>query len=249
MAIASRLRAFLSRRAVREASAREGRVGDGGGKEVRRARKAIASARQQLDRVERHLAVAAALTRDAAMAGDRLDRDQALFDFARTADHARSAIARASARADRSFVAPELLPRDVLEAVGALVPAPMFFRASRSGDEELPVPPELAPVEVVVAWAFMAELSNRVIAPALAAALGDARGDGPRRWRAAGLRLVRGGDAADTSGANTLVASVDPAAAGATARIAARLAIPSPGGACALVFSVEPAGRGLTRSA
>jgi hypothetical protein len=123
----------------------------------------------QLEIVHRQIEQLAAIRREDADAAHRLDALERVLDADRAAAHIGAAVARAE-RVDGPvpyLIIAEVLPDDVYTAAIEAIPPPIFFDQSRMEWEAVRLPPSLAPTYSVIAWKFLLEVVERVLAPAL----------------------------------------------------------------------------------
>jgi hypothetical protein len=132
----------------------------------------------------RQVAQLTAMLDDDADAPRRLDALAPLLDAAAVGAHVRTAMAQmpvsvAPLVARSSGVIPDALYRALVGAV----PATVFFRPAGRGEEELPVPPKLAPAHAMATWLFVADLLRDVMVPAMLERLvGQLAPLAARRW-------------------------------------------------------------------
>jgi hypothetical protein len=135
--------------------------------DLRSIRAALADLTTQLNAVERQMEQLVVLRREEIDAPARMDMLQRILNTDRVAAHVRQAMERTDI-VDSPVphgITSALLPSEVYDALLDAIPPPIFFEvASRP---ELPVPPRLAPMHSLATWAFVADLVDEVIGPAL----------------------------------------------------------------------------------
>jgi hypothetical protein len=138
----------------------------------------------ELAATRRQIAQLAAMMADDADAPRRLDALVRILDADAAGAHVRHALQQMTVSAAPlvarcSGVVPEGLYRALVDAV----PAAVFFRPAGRGDEELPVPPKLAPAHAMATWLFVADLLRDAMVPAIVERLGGELAPlAARRW-------------------------------------------------------------------
>lgn len=100
-----------------------------------------------------------------------LDRFERTLDAEAVDAHLRTVVAKAVLVQDPipHLQVPDLLPIEVYRALVDAIPARVFFEGGVEQGLELRIPPRVAPVHGVVAWAFLTEVVLRSLSPLLVA--------------------------------------------------------------------------------
>ena len=133
-------------------------------------RREIATLTARAGALSRQLAQVRALRQGEHDAAARLDDLARAIPIDLTAAHVRAAVERA-ARVDHPVPRLEIdgvWPAAVYDAMVAAIPDPIFFEGTPSGTLVLRVPPRLAPVADIAAWAAVADIVERSLVPAVA---------------------------------------------------------------------------------
>lgn len=111
----------------------------------------------QVEPVRRDLARLLALQQSERSTPAELDRLASVMDEARVSAHVRDATLRADLieYPVPHLIVSNVLPRDVYAAALSVIPDPVFFDAASESIQTMRVPPRLAPVHVIAAWAFL----------------------------------------------------------------------------------------------
>lgn len=135
-------------------------------RELREVHHALQELAKQLVSVELQTQQLIALRMGDRDAADRMDGLEQVLDLNHLATHLRDAVRRADlieAPVPHALIT-DVLPLDMYEAAIDAIPSRIFF-TPRDGEQELPVPPTLAPLHSIATWMFLADAVKQVFVP------------------------------------------------------------------------------------